>query len=60
VINTDIIIISCVSPGDFPYIEGAVDYKRIVETLKSVYSKKKTKLSKTFACKPPANNNRIY
>jgi len=60
VINTDIIIISCVSPGDFPYIEEAVDYKCIVETLKYVQGKKKTKLSKTFACRPPENNNRIY
>jgi len=40
-INKKIIIISCLSPDVFPYVEEAVDYERIVEALKSVYVKKK-------------------
>ena len=44
--NKKRIIISCLSPDVFPYVEEAVDYERIVETLKSVslksvYIKKK-------------------
>ena len=33
--------VCCLSPDVFPYVEEAVDYERIVETLKSVYIKKK-------------------
>ena len=35
------LLIPCLSPDVFPYVEEAVDYERIVETLKSVYIKKK-------------------
>jgi len=40
-INKKRIVISCLSPDVFPYVEEAVDYERIVETFKSVYIKKK-------------------
>jgi len=40
-INKKRIIISCLSPDVFPCVEEAVDYERIVETLQSVYIKKK-------------------
>ena len=59
-INNKRIIISCLSPYVFPYVEQAVDYERIVETLICLYKEEKSRLYKVFACKPSAGTDRIY